>query len=143
VQGQAAGKGWKATYESGTGWGFTAAWPLPPGTLLAGAQAIRIHLRGAPGTRVDVGLNELGHDGQPVPGAVADGESWTTSPVPLPGPDVTLVFDLAEAEVNAYYGRQHGNHRMDLDGMSSVGIHVSGGQGAGTLEVLSIEAIGR
>jgi hypothetical protein len=143
VQGQTQANLWKATYDSGKGWGFTAAWPLPPGTLLAGARAIRVRCHGAPGTKVEVGINELGHDGQPVPGRVADGESWTTPALALRGADDTLTFDLGDAEVNAYYGRQHGNHRLDLDGLSSVGIHLPGGQGAGTIEVLSIEAIGK
>jgi hypothetical protein len=143
VQGQARASTWKASFDTGTGWGITAGWPLPPGTLLAGAHAIRVRLRGAPGTKVELGINELGHDGQAVPGRVADGESWIVPAQALRAPDETLTFDLSEAEVNAYYGRQHGNHRLDLDGLSSVGIHLPGGQGTGTLEVLSLEAIGK
>jgi hypothetical protein len=47
-------------------------------------------------------------------------------------------FDLAAAELNAYYGNQKGRRRLDLDGLSAIGLQVLGGQGEGTLKVESL-----
>lgn len=133
----AEGSGWKLAYDSGTGWGFTAAWPPPVGKPLAGARHIRLSVKGAPGTLVGIAFNELGHDKQSVPNDAADGESWMIPARPI-GSDGTIDFDLGEAQLNRYYGNQSGRRRVDLDALADIAIQIPGRQGSGTLEVTSI-----
>ncbi len=131
------GAQWKIEYTSGTGWGLTAAWPIATGKPFAGGHTVRLAVTGPPGTKVRITFNELGHDKQPVPGGIADGESWNTPVLAVQAEP--LLFDLREAEVNAWYGNQQGNRRLDLDGLSSVGLQVLGGQGAGALTISAVQ----
>jgi hypothetical protein len=134
---QRSGNAWQFPVETGTGWGLAVAFPVAPGTKLAGAHAVRVVASGPAGMKLRVFFNELGID-QPAPGGIADGEAWGTPPQALGTGETTLVFDLREAEVNAYYGKQGGNRRLDLNGLSIVGVNIPGGQGAGTVTIRSL-----
>jgi hypothetical protein len=134
---QRDGAQWRIEYDSGTGWGLTTAWIVPPEKPLTGARRVKVIATGAPGTKVAVNLAEFGHDKQPVPNDVADGETWVLREQILTD-GKPLVFELGEAEVNPYYGNQKGNRRLDLAGLATVAVHIPGKQGAGSLTITSI-----
>ncbi len=130
------GDAWRIGYDSGTGWGFNAEWPIPPGTALAGAKTLRLRGGATPGVKCHAILFEQGdHDPRHAATDKADGECWMLGPIDAARLAGGIALDLAEAELNLYHGNQRGNRRIDLDGLRAAGLYFSSGQGTGSVQI--------
>lgn len=132
------GDAWRIDYDSGSGWGLNAEWPIPPGTALAGAKVIRLHGDATPGAKFHAIFFEQGdNDPQHAATDKADGECWMLGPIDPADFHKGVALDLSEAELNLYHGNQHGNRRIDLDGLRAAGFYFPSAQGTGTLQISS------
>lgn len=130
------GNAWLIDYDSGSGWGINADWPIPPNAPLAGATTLRLRGSAQPGAKFHAILFEQG-DSDPAhaPTDRADGECWLLGPIdPAAFPD-GIALDLTEAELNRYHGNQQGNRRIDLDGLRAAGFYFASNQGTGSLQI--------
>lgn len=129
---------WRVDYDSGPGWGLNIEWPIPPSTALAGAKMVLLRGDATRGANFHAILYEQGdHDPEHARNETADGECWMLGPIDPSDLAKGISLDLAEAELNLYHGNQHGNRRIDLDGLRAAGFYLPSSQGTGTLGISS------
>jgi hypothetical protein len=132
--------GWRIPFETGTGWGIAPMFATAPHTSLAGAKRFRVRLQAPRGASWRVLLVETGHDRADFSGqGGADGETFTSETLAASGDVEERTFWLEDFLLRWEYGNQHGNRRLDLDGLAGVHIAISDQNLRGTLRVLALE----
>lgn len=147
---EAAGK-LLVDYETGSGWG--AGFSLVPtgGSLrlggsadLSGARGFELRLVAPKGLRFSIYLAESGASAPASPSfsgeAGADGECFATETFEGTGRVETYRVALGDFFLRLSYGNQAGNRTIDLQALRGLEIYLPGGQGKGTLELLSATA---